>query len=196
MSSPVGHSLAGLSLYFLWTPYKGWRQLWEQKGGILTAVTLANLPDGDMLVGSWIYGDRHILHRELTHSPFFAVLLALILSLFSLGRKGFLGPKKFNFFENLDFWRKALRYFILVFSHGVMDFFSGDVIGYPSGQGVALLYPWDAKKYTSPIALLPAVDLNLGIWAMDNWTTAAIELILFGGLLLGILLFKGRKFPP
>jgi membrane-bound metal-dependent hydrolase YbcI (DUF457 family) len=177
VSSPVGHSLAGLNLYFLWNPYKGWKQVWEQKWDVLTAITLTNLPDVDMLLGYWIYGDRHAFHRTLTHSPCFALLLALIL--------GFFSP-----IENRIYM--ALQYFAFVFSHGVMDFFAGDELGRQSGQGVALLYPWITKKYTPPFALLLSVDFNLGIWATENWQTVAYEIALLGGLFLSVIRFRGK----
>lgn len=179
MSSPVGHSLVGLSLYFLWNPYKRWEQVWEQKWEILTAVILANLPDIDILAGMWIYGDRHAVHRTFTHSPFFALLLAIILSLFSPIEKRL---------------QKIFQYFILIFSHGFMDFFCGDELGHRSGQGVAIFYPWITKKYTSPFALFPSVDFKLGIWSLINWETIAFETVVFGIILLLVIQRSGKKF--
>lgn len=198
MSSPVAHSLVGLNLHFLWTPYKRWGQLWEQKWEILTAIALVNLPDVDMLVGWWFYGDRHVAHRTLTHSPFFAILLALVLTvvrqftLFLFHKPVLSLSKGPGFFEKPSFWNWVLRYFTLIFSHGVMDFFCGDVMGFQSGQGVAMLYPWDTRKYTSPVALLPAVDLNLGIGDITNWKVVIFEATLFGSFLLLLTLFRRK----
>src|ERR1043165_949021 len=102
---------------------------------VLTALC-AMLPDVDVLSFSFGVERGSIFsHRGLTHSLFFALVLALIVvSLAFRERKAFSGR----------WWLLVLYFFVVTASHGLLDMLTN------GGSGVALFAPFDVTRYRFP----------------------------------------------
>jgi inner membrane protein len=102
---------------------------------VLTALC-AMLPDADAL--SLYFGVERgsiFSHRGLTHSLFFALVLALlVVSLAFRERKAF----------TRRWWPLVLYFFVVTASHGLLDMLTN------GGSGVALFAPFDATRYRFP----------------------------------------------
>ncbi|MBI2036426.1 metal-dependent hydrolase [Candidatus Microgenomates bacterium] len=104
MALPVGHTLAGLIISKAAADKK-------TKFNLLTILILANLSDIDYFFGLFSNGNALTYHRSpLTHSPFFAIFVALLFWLF-----GKITKKNFSM-------RYLAAIFLIVLSHWIIDF--------------------------------------------------------------------------
>jgi len=123
------------------------------------AIACSVIPDADTIgLYSGIPYNHFFGHRGFFHSPFFALLLSLLLvGVF------FQGVKTFS--------RQWLFYFIFFFlvsaSHGILDAFTS------GGFGIALLSPFDTTRYFFPWT--PILVSPVGIKAFfSRWGVAVI----------------------
>ncbi|MEW6418649.1 MAG: metal-dependent hydrolase [Nitrospirota bacterium] len=100
------------------------------------AIACSIIPDIDSFGLAFGIPYNHFFgHRGFFHSPFFALLMSIILL--------------FVFFRDIEiFSRQWFFYFIFFFllsaSHGILDAFTN------GGLGIPLLFPFDNKRYFFP----------------------------------------------
>lgn len=138
MASPIAHTLAGLGLFHVvhgHQPKELGRPRWKALAPFLL---LPHLPDVDFLISYLLYQNARFLHGEITHTPLFAILAALLIMPFRL------------FGSRL---RTFILAAILIASHAFIDMSSGQpFIGSP-GIGVMLFYPLSTQRFSLPITL-------------------------------------------
>ena len=126
MASAFGHALAAFAIGKSIAFKKQSRKFW------LLGIVCSILPDADVL--SFVFGIPYLDmwgHRGITHSIFFAILLALVFT--------------FLFFKNNS--KKTLVFFYLFLatvSHGVLDAMT------TGGEGVAFFAPFENSRYFLP----------------------------------------------
>jgi inner membrane protein len=178
MPTPVGHSIMGYIIYRATTSSFGVHQ-WQ-----FTAFCLftANAPDLDFIPG-FLIGDPNRYHHGVSHSIGFAVLFALVCSLFlSLLKKEVIGK---NF----------VLFFFLYCSHIVLDYLSIDT-RFP--YGVPLFWPLSNAYYIAPFAFLPdirrtssSLEFIPSLFSLHNlWATSVEILLLFPFILLVLWVFR------
>ena len=79
MSSPVGHSLAGLLGFILIRNNSQFSNVYSSRFLMILAIILANLPDIDFILGYLFFGDFNAIHRQLTHSFFVGFFVCLLI---------------------------------------------------------------------------------------------------------------------
>ncbi|UCD27676.1 MAG: metal-dependent hydrolase [Planctomycetota bacterium] len=153
---------------------------------ILSAVC-PSLPDLD-IIGFWFgvaYGD-FFGHRGFFHSPFFALLLSiLVVCVFFRDHKFLSRP-----------WCLLVGiFFIINASHGLLDAFTN------GGLGIALLSPFDSSRYFFPFR--PILASPIGIETIFNrWRLMALisEIkwvwLPLGLLILAIRIIRAQKSEP
>ncbi|MEW6095420.1 MAG: metal-dependent hydrolase [bacterium] len=127
MSTPIAHSLGGVSVYLLSkkknTPKNNWLL-------ILYCIIVSNLPDIDFICltnGGIKFSS--IYHHQITHSITFIFILSLVAYFTSGLRLGI-----------ITFWCLGI--------HDLIDYFTFDSIP-PSG--IMFLYPFSKEYFISPI---------------------------------------------
>ncbi len=104
MALPVGHILAGLIVNKAIADKKA-------KINLLTIFILANLSDLDYFFGLFANGNMLAFHRSpLTHSPFFALFVALLFWLWG------------KFIKKPFSQKYLIGVFLIVLSHWIIDF--------------------------------------------------------------------------
>lgn len=140
MPTPIGHTLAGLTIGEAIgdVPSGGRRWLW-----LAALAVAANLPDADYIPG-FVIGRPNAFHHYALHSIGAALLFGFIIG-------GLL-------------WRirgKFIRYFIcfssVYMSHMILDFFAADS-SWP--YGMQILWPVSSEFFVSPLAVF--LDVQKG----------------------------------
>ena len=171
MSTPIGHSLAGVSVYFLTRTYLlplqwgGLRRRWK---ALLFCAIIACLPDIDFLPGIFA-GNINYYHHKGTHSIFFAFIVSLVVCILWKKRNSL----KFGFLT-----------FILVLSHLAIDYVAIDHV---APFGIPLLWPFCERYFYFKYAFLPEVFRGaslISILNRNNIYTVVIELIIFVPIVL------------
>ncbi|HZX13966.1 MAG TPA: metal-dependent hydrolase [Thermodesulfobacteriota bacterium] len=135
MPTSIGHALVGLNL---WVYHSR-----KDKRDCLFFVFLSCLPDIDLVPGILI-GDTFIYHHLLTHSLFFAFIVALIWS-FLFRKRGYIYP-----------FLIALG---LICSHIFLDMMNTDTIGVP-GKGIMIFYPFSDLRVALPLGFFTGIGLK------------------------------------
>ncbi len=120
----------------------------------LATIVVSVLPDADTL-GFALgvdYGD-FLGHRGFFHSPFFALVLAIVVA-----------TACFSHHRPLSrtWWKYVALFFLVGASHGVLDAFTD------GGLGVALLAPFSGARYFAPWTPIPVAPIGLGA-ALSGW---------------------------
>ena len=106
MSTPIGHTLVGLTLA---------RRLGVRSpAGMAAAVVAASLPDTDVILGLLLHGDPWRLHRQRTHTMGFALSAGMLAGFAGLISAGSAEGER-------DLIADALTGAMLVGSHVVLD---------------------------------------------------------------------------
>jgi len=170
LASPIAHSLAGISLYWLTQQHDeppDIQSLNKRKlYGIGIAVFLANLPDFDLVVG-WVA--KQYLHHQISHTFAFAIFCGLL--------AGLIAPV-----FKISRWRTFCLTCALVSSHVIIDYFTKDTT---TPKGCMLFWPLTDRYFVSPVSIF------LDIWRMSpkilfgyNNLNAAIREMAVGGIFL------------
>ena len=169
MCTPIGHSLAGLTLYYA----TGSKPAVQDTRRLGWFILLANLPDFDFIPGI-LTGDPGRYHHGISHS------IGMVLIVFMLawwwGK-----PRLAN--SRLAI---AFTVFAVVGSHLLLDWLTWDPPGL-NGQGIPLLWPWSDTYYLAPHTIFPRVERHNLLSAetlTNNLTGLAIELAVFTPLAL------------
>ena len=182
MSSPVGHSLAGIIIADCRA-----RTLSSKKYGfLLLCAFIANAPDLDFIPGI-IAGQPNLYHHGISHSLGAAVLFSVLLSTVVLR------------WSNSTFSHNFFFIFALYCSHLFLDFVSCD--GRPP-FGIPLFWPFLNKYFMSPI--LPSfqhspfthADIGEfidGILTLHNVYVIGLEILLAVPIALACWLFSKLK---
>lgn len=161
MSSPVGHTLAGLSICFLYGALcsriggsgklKKFCIKYSLKGLIFVAF-VACLPDIDFVPGIFI-GDINYFHHQGIHSLSFAIVLSFLILLISRMRKT----------EQSLGW--GLISLLLIISHLVIDWLTIDK---SLPFGIRLLWPFSGKYFYFQNAFLPYNVRSVSVASVFN----------------------------
>lgn len=184
MASPVGHSLAGLSLYLFVNRRKNGPEVRADWRTVALFAVAANLPDLDFLIGYVAYGDPNRIHGGWTHAAPFAAAAAV----------GLTGLHRFG----PSVMKTGLIYFAAVFSHGCLDLFTGPVIGIHPSYGVNLLWPFVHPKIRAPVTFFQGTRHRTldQLVSEENLWGVLYELCVFVPLILGMLyLFRNDRRP-
>lgn len=169
MPTPLGHSLAGLSVHFA----AGGAPSMRSKVYGLGLIVLANLPDIDFLPG-YIFGSPRAYHWGPTHSVTAAVTAGLVVGLVA--------------------WKLGTRFapaFLLATlaygSHLVLDMSLGRYSNAPS-VGLQALWPFTTERFMFPWALFLSAPRDphngpLGVL----FSSAIVPLLVREALVLGPL---------
>jgi inner membrane protein len=134
---------------------------------LLTGVLCSMLPDADVIGFSFgISYDSMWGHRGITHSFFFAVMLAALTA---------------PFFRNIK-WKAFLFIFLATVSHPVLDAFTN------GGRGVAFFAPFSAERYFFPWTPIKVSPLGASrffseyglsvLWSEIRWVWAPFLLLM------------------
>ena len=180
MSTPVGHSVTGISICFLTCSYlpslqvgglrKGWKTL-------VFCIVVACLPDIDFLPGIFV-GNINYYHHRGTHSIFFALIVSLTVCAVVRKKAGL---------------KWGLLTFILILSHLAIDYIAIDTV---APFGMPLLWPFSGEYFCSEYAFLPIVVRGssvLSVFNSHNLRTVIVELIVF--LPVALLCYGIRMSP-
>ncbi len=181
MSSPFGHSLAGLLLY------AGLSRTPNKRGYVTAAVCacIANVPDLDFIPGI-LLGTPNLYHHGISHSLGAAVIFSLVL---------------FPVFRGVGIRALQLSFsliFLLYSSHVLLDLFSRD--GRPP-FGVPLFWPLSQRYFIVPI--LPGIkhssldhatigQVLANVFSLHNLYVVAMETLLLLPLVLIVTQLSGR----
>lgn len=138
MASLFAHGLVAVTLQHIYTRNVFTPRLW------LILIVCSILPDADVLGFFWGIPYQDMWgHRGITHSLFFALLLAMLVT-FGLLRDA-------KLFSAVGLLRLSLI-FLVTASHGVLDAMTN------GGYGIAFFAPFDNNRYFlpwTPIAVSP-----------------------------------------
>ncbi len=174
MSSPVGHSLAGVSIYFLtrayllrapfikggWGIWGGLRRGWKT---VLFCIIIACLPDIDFFPGIFI-GNINYYHHRGTHSIVFAIIVSLAVWALSRKKNGL---------------KLGFLVLMLLLSHLAIDCISIDHL---APFGIPILWPISGKYFHFKYGFLPEVLRGaslITVFNRHNLYTVTVELIIF-----------------
>jgi len=182
MASPIGHAIAGYTVY-----RASWNKSREDNRTLLFLCLLMGIaPDFDFLPGILV-GQPALYHQGISHSIGFAVISSLIVAWFYSFKRGtFPG----------DWGRFCLAYC----SHLLMDFFA------PDGRlpyGEPLFWPINSSHYLAPFQIFrgfhhagsDSASISqwiTGIFQSTNLVAIGIELMVFSPLLL-FFYWKSRR---
>jgi membrane-bound metal-dependent hydrolase YbcI (DUF457 family) len=137
MALPTGHSFLGICLYFVFIKkdisiFKKWKE-------IVFFIFSANVPDIDH-IPYFVFRTKesYLYHHGITHTLGFAILYGAIVAVL------------YKKFFREKFIKSFIVFFILVYSHVLLDFFSTDDI---PPIGVMLFYPFDSTYIISPLTI-------------------------------------------
>jgi inner membrane protein len=172
MPSPIGHSLTGYVIYRAIAVNRARTYEWQY---IALCILASNAPDLDFIPGLLV-GDLSRYHHGASHSLFFGIVFAIVLSI--------LCSRRLYVF---------LIAFSLYSSHLLLDYFVKDP-SFP--HGVPLFWPFSDEYYMAPFAFLRGVkyqpDLTESIRQVllrgENVITIFTEVLFLLPLLLFILL--------
>ncbi len=203
MPLPIGHALAGIAFQ---QARRGFffKNSW---GDALIFMFLANLPDLDFLPGL-ILGRPNLYHHGVFHSLGAALGVALAgAGLIYLQRRcvvarryGLVGARRYGRVDARRygrFWAFAAMIFLVFSSHLLLDFFTWDFV---APYGLPLLWPFSGRYFISgtPFFLnitrsAAAGDFFISIFNQHNLVAALREVIIIGGLALGMALFRCKS---
>jgi inner membrane protein len=161
MPSPIAHLSAGYAIYRLYKhklPGNAYR-LKKVPYQLLLIAVLSLLPDLDFLFGL-IYGDVEKFHNNISHSLFFGLLVALIVSTLAYWK------------NRSNFWGWFIVSMLSYDMHVILDIFTGE-------RGVMLLWPLVQDRFSSPVKLFVGVQWGLGLFTIWHvWTILSETLFL------------------
>lgn len=187
MPTPVGHSLAGLGLYFLFNRnynifksplaslyQRGVGGIWK---GFLPYFIAALAADLDFVPGLLI-GEANRYHHGITHSMGASVLAALFFSIL--------------FRIDNDFGKRTFIFLSLFLSHIFLDYFSMDT---SLPYGVPLFWPISERYYLSEIPVF--IDIQRGniglLFSLHNWMAAIREVVIVGPFAVILFIYRYRR---
>lgn len=145
MATSVAHGMIGIAFYCTARSLSGGdKELPLSFGMLLLVALVANIPDMDMIISLLLYGDHRVLHGGVTHTLFFS------------GAGGFM----VWMFAKSSFLRMELSFAaaLVLFSHVLVDFFTGPSIGFNPSHGVTPFLPVVESRIISPVTIFKGVE--------------------------------------
>ncbi len=128
---------------------------------LFTAAVLAVVPDLDGLFMYWVPYGAPWGHRGASHSIAFALLLAVVGSLYPFRREGILGGR----------WsRTVLLLWAVTASHGILDAFTD------GGLGIAFFAPFRHDRYFFPVEAIPVSPIGRAFFSAAGLSVLAAEI--------------------
>lgn len=151
---------------------------------LVLSIVCASIPDADVIGYLWLYVPYQSFfgHRGFFHSPFFAVLLGILVAT-AFYREDPVFSKQW--------WKYAFYFSLLTASHGLLDAMTN------GGQGIALLSPFSNHRFFLPWTPIEVSPIGIGGFLNQRGLSVLeneifwIWLPLFF-LLLFLKLIKGR----
>lgn len=177
LPSPIIHTAAGYLIYSLFRHrliLNQDRRINRSIFMLLIVVLISLAPDFDAIPGI-IIRDFGQYHNQITHSFFFGLFVALLVSAF------------------IWWWKKTnflLWFFILwgAYSlHLILDYFTY------GGRGMMLLWPISAARFRSNVSLFYGVHWSKGWLTVDHLITLITELVLLLIIAVAIQFIRGWK---
>jgi membrane-bound metal-dependent hydrolase YbcI (DUF457 family) len=160
MATPIVHAGLGIIAVSIPLLYRSDRDLRSTIGLLALGAIGACLPDADLLVSYVLTGDVRTYHFGVSHSYFFAILIAGFAAL------------KFG-------WSGFAWAFLLVGSHVVVDSLTGPLLGASDSVGIRSMWPLTDSVFHSPLTLFLGVDHNDWL-SSRNLRVVVHDLLLFG----------------
>lgn len=171
----LGHIAVGMFAGRAWAPRDApWRHVFA---ACVVGASLAMLPDLDVVAFA-----LHIPysapwgHRGAAHSLVVAIVLGCAVGLFS---RIFLRRR-----AALETGAIAI---VVLLSHGLLDTLTD------GGLGVALLWPFEMKRFFAPVRPIPVAPIGAGMFSHRGLYVSIVELVMFAPLWLAALLWKRRR---
>jgi len=182
MSSPVAHSLIGLTLGLIrFLPrYRQWGELRDQLRALwrplLFCILLANLPDLDYFFGLF-QGNGNYYHQTVTHTLVWIVITAL-----AIWACGWLRERR------TTRWSLGLL-LALLGSHLLSDWLTVDC---SPPIGLMLAWPFSDRLYHAAFAFFPppAKQTLADLWSLQNLHLILVEMAITLPLVIIVLWFK------
>ena len=185
MSSPIAHSLIGLTLglirflprYLQWGELAGqFRALWRP---LLFCVLLANAPDLDYFFGIF-RGNLNYYHQTVTHTLVWVGMTALAIWAYGRLRK-----------RRTVCWPLGLL-LALLGSHLLADWLTVDR---SPPIGFMLAWPFSDRFYHAAFAFFPppAKQTLADLWSLQNLRLVLVEMAITLPLVIIVLWFKRRR---
>ena len=178
MCTPIGHSLAGIAVFFHKKRFNINIRL------ILMTLILANLADLDFIFG-WVSGDPNQYHHQWTHSLFFMFSIAIIVC---AGRWLLSRP---------HYFKSGIYVGAVLGSHVLLDFFTKDR-SFP--YGMQLFWPVSNEFFISPLTVFDDVnkassntDFIPSLFCRHNLMTVLLEVLILSPVLISILFLQYRR---
>ena len=181
MPSPIGHSLSGLFVYFLFN-----RKRFSNWMVLALLLFMANLPDLDFLLG-FIKGNPNAYHHQFMHSLIFVVAVALIIA--------------FAFNKLLTQGRYFLSFIWLCipgFTHLFLDALSRDT---SAPYGMQLLWPFSKEYFMFPFTIFADIQRSSenstfisSLFSLHNFEALLVEIVVLTPVvILAFLKFRKPK---
>jgi inner membrane protein len=183
LASVIGHFVVGASLALPFTASKAVTRDVRSSGLLVSAGILAAVPDLDTVFYGVIPYGHFFGHRGFFHSPFFAIVLSIVLTrlIFGISRHG-----------SLKAWLAVFSVFCLAgISHALLDSMTD------AGLGVMLLYPWSKQRIFLPWRPLyaPPIDWkHLSLRQIRLMVNSELPLLAFAVTSLGLRTVLGRLY--
>jgi len=165
MPSPIGHSIAGIALFWVVI-----RRRFVDRKILIIAILATLLPDVDFIFGFFI-GNPNRFHHQFTHSLVFVLLAGLALSLLTKVR------------TTKEYFAYTSLFSLLGFLHLFLD---AACIDTSAPYGMKLLWPFSEKFYI--FIVTPLLDVQRSsdsatfFSSMLNWhnlKTISLEILIF-----------------
>lgn len=162
MATPIVHVSAGViiaSIYFFSTREIRGIEPKEFCSLMLPAMFFACLPDIDLIYSYLLTGRVTDLHFGITHTFFFAAVVALLLKML----------------PSFSITKYSGLVFVLVLSHVVIDGLTGTLIGYSEAGGIKALAPFNDDVLVSPVTVFRGVS-HAEWFTSENFKTVLSDL--------------------
>lgn len=185
MSSPIGHSLIGLTFGLIrFLPhYRHWNELAVQFRALwrplLFCMLLADAPDLDYFFGIF-QGNLNYYHQTVTHTLVWVGAMALAIWAYGLLRK------------RRAAWLSLGFLLALMGSHLLADWLTVDR---SPPIGLMLAWPFSDRFYHATFAFFPppAKQAWADLWSLQNLHLVLVETAITLPLVIAVLWFKRRR---
>lgn len=160
MPSPLAHITMGYAIYHVYKtlrPHQETHPVGPMPRLLIVTAGLSLLPDLDVIPG-FLMGDLKLFHNNLTHSPIFGLLVALLIGSIVWLR------------QRTGFIHWFLLSLICYEFHVLMDFFT-------RGRGTLLLWPFSLERIMPPVILFYGVRWGDGVISGRHLWTLMSELL-------------------
>ncbi len=158
MASVISHAAAGAALSLAFAPDGAPARTWP------VAIAAAVLPDLDSLLRYFRVSYSTTLgHRGFFHSPFFGLIVSLLLMLLFFRDETLFSGRWFRYF---------FVFFLAWVSHGFLDALTN------GGRGVAFLSPFSSKRYFFPWTPIQVSPMRVkSFFTARGWSVFKNELV-------------------